>query len=576
VRVALLLATGVVAAGAGLVAQATGALRRPEGGTVDARFAIRGRQEPPRGVAVVGIDDASIGRLGEWPIRRRYHALAIDRLRRAGAKVIAYDVQFTEPGPSEADDEALFTATRRAGNVVLATTEVDAQGRAAIFGDPANLRDARGTAGNANWAPDPGGVVRRYRDSVDKLDTLAVAAVKRGGTPVDRAGLAGDGAWIDYAGPPGTIPTYSFERLLPGRVPARDLRGRIVFVGLTTPSEQDVHPTSYGSELMPGAEIHASAAATILAGLPVDDAPWWLTALSIAVVGLAAPVAGLRLTGLRPLLAGAAVLVAYLVAVQLAFAAGTILPVLTPLLAFALAAFGTVAVYYLVELRDRRRLRADFARFVPAAVVDEVVDRAEDDLRLGGVRREGTVMFCDLRGFTGWAEGQPAERVIEVLNRYLTEMSDAILDRGGTVVSYMGDGIMAVFGAPIEQRDHADRALAAARAMLEGCLPRFNAWLGDDGSGEDFRMGIGLNSGPVMSGNVGSERRLEYTAVGDTTNTASRIEALTKGTDHQLLVAEATHRRLQDADGLVPAGEFAIRGREERVRLWSTPPTPGR
>jgi adenylate cyclase len=176
------------------------------------------------------------------------------------------------------------------------------------------------------------------------------------------------------------------------------------------------------------------------------------------------------------------------------------------------------------------------------------------------------VLFCDLRGFTRWAEPQPAATVIETLNRYLTEMSEALLAHGGTVVSYMGDGIMAVFGAPIEQADHADRALAAAREMLEVRLPRFNA----SHEGAAFRMGVGLNSGPVSSGNVGSEERLEYAAVGDTTNVAARLEAKSKETPHQLLLSGATRQRLTVApEDLVDLGELEIRGREATIRVWA-------
>ena len=135
-----------------------------------------------------------------------------------------------------------------------------------------------------------------------------------------------------------------------------------------------------------------------------------------------------------------------------------------------------------------------------------------------------TVLFADIRGFTSFSETKPPETVITVLNRYLTSMTDVILSHGGTLVCFMGDGIMATFGAPIEQRDHADRALAAAREMAGDALDEFNAWMRDEGHGDGFRIGVGLNSGAVMAGNVGSERRLEYTVIGDTTNTASRLE----------------------------------------------------
>jgi adenylate cyclase len=219
---------------------------------------------------------------------------------------------------------------------------------------------------------------------------------------------------------------------------------------------------------------------------------------------------------------------------------------------------------------ERGRVRDIFSRFVPEHVVDEVLRRTDDDLRLGGVTLDGTVMFSDLRDFTPFAESLPADAVIEVLNRYVSEMSDAILDNGGTLVAYMGDGIMAVFGAPIEMAGHADCALASAREMLHTRLPRFNEWLRENGLGDGFRMGIGLSSGPIMSGTVGSERRLEYTTVGDTTNTASRLEAMTKDTPHPILIADSTRRSLrQPVDDLVFVDELDVRGKQSRVRLWT-------
>jgi adenylate cyclase len=235
---------------------------------------------------------------------------------------------------------------------------------------------------------------------------------------------------------------------------------------------------------------------------------------------------------------------------------------------------------------ERDRVRDVFARFLPETVVDDALKKSGDDLRLGGERLVGTVMFTDLRGFTSFAEARPAERVIDVLNRYLGDMGGAVLDHGGTLVDYMGDGIMAAFGAPIESEDHADRAVAAAREMVTERLPAFNAWLAAQGLGNGFAMGIGVNTGPVMSGNVGSERRLEYTALGDTTNTAARLEGMTKGTPHQLFVADSTRDALtRPADDLVEVGEFEVRGRKATIKLWSladpeqppaTEPTPAR
>ena len=244
------------------------------------------------------------------------------------------------------------------------------------------------------------------------------------------------------------------------------------------------------------------------------------------------------------------------------------LTVVYPALAGIGALLATAAIHGVTVAFEREQARDAFARFVPEAVVDEVL-RSADGIRLGGVQREGTVMFSDLRGFTSFAETLEPATVIGALNRYLTAMSEAILDHGGTLVAYMGDGIMAVFGAPLAQDDHADRALAAARDMLDR-LEGFNAWLREEGLHEGFKMGIGLNSGQVMSGHVGSERRLEYTALGDTTNTAARLEGMTKGTPYQLYVADSTRSRLsQPAEDLVEVGEFEVRGRTATVKLWS-------
>ena len=168
------------------------------------------------------------------------------------------------------------------------------------------------------------------------------------------------------------------------------------------------------------------------------------------------------------------------------------------------------------------------------------------------------------------AESLGAERVMELLNRYLTAMSEAVLDQAGTVVSFMGDGLMAVFGSPLERDDHASAALAAAREMLEVRLPAFNDWLGERGL-DSLRMGVGLNSGAVMSGTVGSERRLEYAAVGDTTNVAARIESMTRDRGGGLLLSAATYELLtpQEAHALEPAGVAELRGRSGAVELWT-------
>jgi adenylate cyclase len=265
----------------------------------------------------------------------------------------------------------------------------------------------------------------------------------------------------------------------------------------------------------------------------------------------------------------------FTLAVQIAFDSGTIVAFTYPLAALILATLGTLAVVYIGEAFERQRVHQIFARFVPADVVDQVLARTDENLRLGAEERDCTLLFSDLRGFTSFSEHQPPAKVIDAVNFYLNEMTEAILAAGGTLISYMGDGIMAAFGAPLDQPDHADRALAAAREMLGTRLHRFNTWLHEQGHPSGFRMGIGLNSGPVMCGNVGSEQRVEYTTLGDTTNTASRLEGMTKGTPYMIFISANTRDRMHNPpEDLVFVDDFEVRGRKDKLVVWALPDPP--
>jgi adenylate cyclase len=568
----------VFAAAFAVLAYATHLTRSLELQTVDARFSIRGTQAQPDDVAIVAVDDRTFSELGvQWPFPRSLHARVIDRLREAGAKVIAVDVQFTEQTVPR-EDEALLDAVERAGGVVLSTTEVDEHGHSRVFGEERLVHEVAARAANGNVIPEPGGKIRKLRYEVDGLVSFPVAVAEADtGEEIDPAEMEGDGeAWIDYRGPPGTLANYSYSRVLRGKVPASAFRGKTVIVGATAPSLQDVHATSTTKdELMSGPEIQANAAWTAEHGFPLSSSPLVVDLLLILLLASAPAAATLRISPIPALLAAVGLGLLYALSAQLAFDSGIVLPVVYPLLALAFSALGALSVNYVINAFERQHVHATFARFVPAAVVSEVLARTDGDLRLGGERREATILFSDLRGFTSYSEQLSPDSVIEVLNRYLGEMSDAIMDHGGTLVAYMGDGIMALFGAPLDQPDHADRAVAAAREMLEERLPRFNEWMEGAGMGRGFDMGIGLNTGTVMTGQVGSERRVEYTAIGDTTNTASRLEGMTKGTGHQIFIADTTRQALQrEVPDLELVGEHEVRGRTHLITVWTLPTRP--
>jgi adenylate cyclase len=569
-RLLMFAGTAIVLTGFVLAAHAADVLEDSELDTVDARFAVRGDLGPPADIAIVGIGEQSFTELGEqWPFPRSLHAEAISRLSGDGARVIAYDVQFTEPS-NPADDQALADAIAGAGSVVLATTVVDDRGRTNVFGGEGVLRDLDARAAHAGLTTDSGRVVRRTSYEIDRLETFSVAAVERfRGRQVREDGFP-DPPWIDYHGRR-SIRTTPFHRVVRGDFRPGTFRDQIVLVGATAPSLQDVHPTSVsGDEFMYGVEIHGNAISTLLRDFPLREVPGWVTVALILLFGAVGPLIAVRFGPLRAAFIGAALAGLYVAFVQLAFNGGVIVAFLYPEASLALGVVGALGVALVLDAFERERVRDIFSRFVPEPVVDEVLKNVDEDLRLGGELKVVTVLFSDIRGFTTFSETREPDEVIEVLNRYLTSMTDVILRHGGTLVAFMGDGIMAAFGAPIPMDDHADRAYAAAREMAGPALEEFNDWLRAEGRGEGFRIGVGLNSGAVMAGNVGSKKRLEYTVIGDTTNTASRIEGMTKGTPHMIMLSDSTRLLMtREHPDLEQMDAMEVRGRQAKVVIWA-------
>jgi len=592
-RRGLLIIVALLSVAVGVVTYSTHALNAADLDTMNIRFSVRGPQKPAPDIVVVGVDDPTFTELHtSWPFCYSRHAQLISDIAAEHPKAIAYDIQLSDaphPGCGGQNDQlALINAINNANGRVVLGWQADAtNGNVEFVGSTqgdAILAQIGGHAASTLVPPDPGYVDRRVAYQIDNLRTFGVVTTEVAtGHPVSPklfGGVNGTG-WIDYAGGANTFPMVSFASVILHKLPPNYFHNKIIVVGATTTSLQDIHATPT-APLMTGPEIQANSIATVQAGLPLRSVPGWLNVLLIVVLGAAAPLVGLSLDGtgrgsLGSALSGAASSVGlalvlgivFLGAAQLAFDAGHVLSIVYALLALVLSAIAALAVHLVLGAMERERVRDLFARFVPHDVVDEVLART-DGLRLGGVQRDATVMFTDLRGFTSFAESLTPDRVIEVLNRYLSEMSDAILSHRGTLVSYMGDGIFAVFGAPLEEPHHASYALACAQEMLAVRLPRFNAWLREEGLSDGFRMGIGLNSGHVMSGNVGSEQRVEYAAVGDTTNSASRLESLTKGTPHQLFFSETTKNGLEaEPPGLLFVQEVQLRGRVGTIGVWT-------
>lgn len=580
-KVTALVVVALLAGGLGVLAYATSVLRRSELQTIDARFSIRGSKPAPKNLVLVLVDDRTFAELtslklkSEWPFPRKYQAEVIEKIRRAGARTIAMDIEYAHPTDEGPNDEALYEAISRAhGKTVLAATVIGPHGSTEILGGARQRQEAGTRDASAILTLDSDGVVRRFSFAHNGLHSFPVVAAEvSSGRAIKASSFEGGTLPIDYAGGPETFRSVSFSQVLQGKVPPSFFSGKTVIVGASAPVLQDVHNTATsGSSVMAGPEILANATETLLEGTPLRFAPGWLDVGLILLLGIVVPLSSVRVQRWRTLLDALLVAVVFAVGAQVAFNRGTIVTIVYPVLALALGTLGTLGVLYVSEAMERQRVRDMFARFVPGDVVDQVLATADENLRLAGVERDCTVLFSDLRGFTSFSETQPAPLVIEVVNHYLNEMTEAILDKGGTLIAYMGDGIMATFGAPLEQADHADRAVAAAEEMIGTRLTAFNDWMIEQGFDHRFAMGVGLNSGPVMAGNVGSERRVEYTTLGDTTNTASRLEGMTKGSGAMIFIADSTRERMQhDPQRLVWVGDLEVRGRSRTIRVWTLP-----
>ena len=383
-----MLAVALLGLLAGYGAWHTGVGRNLELQTIDARFAVRGTQKPWPGVVIVGIDSASRQRFGLFPYPRRVDAVVIDRLREAGARTIAFDLVFAGQ-TDETDDLRLFDAVRQTrGRTVVAGIATNANGQSDVFGGPQVQREAGVGVGSALFPVDHDGTIRHMPESVEGLQSFAVAAARGAGLSSTRLRslFNARSEWIDFPGPAGTVKTYSFSDVYNGVVPSAALRGRIVVIGATAGELQDVHTVSgWASSPMSGPEIEADAIATLMTGAPLRSAPALVNWLVLIVAALLLPaLAWRRVPWPRLIWLGLAAAAAALVGTQIAFDTGTINIVVPPLAGLLVSGAGAVLVplgFERRELAQLRVLRDRFARFDPG-VVDAVLADPGVALRL--------------------------------------------------------------------------------------------------------------------------------------------------------------------------------------------------
>lgn len=598
-RVLQSLGVGGAAAGLALFLWASGALDRFEAATWAWRAAFfSSRREPRADVKVVLIDQASLDwgampqRAWSWPWPREVYAPMLDVFRRGGARVVAFDLLFTEPSAYGVADDAAFGAAIRQSPPFVGAAFYG-RGRA-VLPVPDVATNAAALA-NVKDEPDPDGVFRRATllwpagDGRSWVPSLGLAAWRLGAGSGRGGGGEGDAPLdvsrrllLNFVGQGGLHETYgaaavvqSGLQLAQGEAPALNpavFSNAFVLVGVSAPGASDVCATPV-SRVTPGAQVHATVLDNLLSGRFLRDAPRGLFALATLLMSCCAAALVLRAVKARQaVLAYAACLPAPVAASFAGYACGTWWPLVPGLLAVAFALVGATLVNYATEGRQRAFIRNAFRYYLG----DEVIEQLLADpgrLRLGGEKRELTIFFSDIESFSSFSERLAPEALTSLLNEYLSDMSAIIKDEGGYLDKYIGDAIVAFWNAPLPQADHAARACRAALRCQRKLAERRADF--ERQAGVALRARIGIHSGLVTVGNMGSYERFNYTILGDAANLASRLEGANKAFGSSILVSENTWRSAGEGWVGRELAKLRVLGRQTPVRVYELAGFPG-
>ena len=541
------------------------------------------------------------GRVFSWP--RTVHAQVLRNLADVPARVVAFDVLFDAPGCAAAlpppcpDDVALAEAIEYARRgpaggtqVVLAMLGDPPEPRRLAGDAPLTFRDAvlpvpplaaQATAlGHVHVFPDADGTVRRVPlvASIGGQDVPALALEGAARYLRRRQAVEGRGpgylyttartvptgshyqALVNYLGRPshvasaaprGPVPVVSFVDVLDNAFDRDVVRDRLVFVGLTAAGFADDYwvPTSPAGQKMSGVEIHAQTAEMLIRGAFLQQQG---TATTVAAIVLLSLIPGVTLARVQPVLAGAVTLGLFgaYAAVTVGYGARsealversstfTVLNTVHPALGLLVTSIAVMLYRIVFEQAEQRATRQAMGKYLSPAVMAEVLKDPER-LQLGGQKREMTVLFCDIRGFTSVAEKMDPSDLVQFLNEYLTEMTAIVFQHQGVLDKYRGDGIMAFWGAPTAQPNHAEQACRTAFRMMRRLRELQRAWW--ERGMPVLNMGVGINTGPMTVGNVGSRMRFDYTVMGDAVNLASRLETANKTYGTSIIIGEGTLR----------------------------------
>lgn len=551
-------------------------MQRLEWAMEDARFKVRGKRKPHPDVVIIGIDDQSLKELHQWPWPRRIHARLIRALEKSPPKALLFDVFFIDPFTSDlAGDRDLVRATHD-NPWVVHSFYCDLNGDQIVNRTPPfpALEQAAHQTGFVNAVIDEDGTLR---DAIPRLQNegprylLSVlgASLYLGKTPDelvrDMPLDAQDHFWVNYRGPESTFVYVPYVYVLNGTLPASELAGKIVLVGARATGTYDHYPTPL-SKTMPGVEFHANVIDNILTRSTLRYGGLRWTYISMIVLGLFCGLLLVRVSAWAGALWALGAALFYAGLSQWLFSVRNVVVDMAGPLLTLLIAYGIIIIYrFFTEEREKRWVKAAFGQYVSPKVL-EILMEDPSKLTMVGERRDMTVFFSDVAGFTSISERMNPDELVVLLNRYLSAMTEVIFEYDGYLNKYMGDGIMAFWNAPVKQADHAERACRCALKSMRR-LNEFNVELKSQGI-NPLGARIGLNSGTMVVGNMGSQQKSDYTVMGDNVNLGSRLEGANKAFGSSIMISEFTYEIIQNQFEVRFLDRIRVPGKAKPVKVY--------
>lgn len=470
-------------------------------------------------IAIIAIDDKSINTIGRWPWDRKIHAQLLELLADSKPRAVGYDVAFPEKSNSVSDD--LLIESFKKHNIILPVEQVKdgLQTPNEIF---------KTKTGLVNVLIDSDGIVRKIPSTSFASSVLDTE-------------VPGEFMRINYVGKPGSFTTYSFVDVINKKIPLENFRDKYVLVGTTAVDLHDVQitPVSAGKE-MAGVEIHANAMQTVLDQKYLSLEPKYQTLLMILIACILSPLSILTI-------------VAYIIFVFISFDGGVIRNLIYPPLSIIVINIINIIIKYWKEKAQKEYIKKAFSYYLSDSVLSTIL-KDPSKLKLGGERKEITVLFSDIAGFTSISEKMAPEDLAKILNNYLTKMTNIVFKYEGVLDKYIGDAVMAFWNAPIADEQHALKACKTALEMQE--------------QSGDFEMRIGINTGDMVVGNMGSQMRFDYSLLGDNVNLGSRLEGTNKEYGTKILISESTNKQI--ANKLITRfiDTVAVKGKEKGVKIY--------